>query len=51
MLKQFPLQIGKVRKRVEILVFFWAGDPLKVNLKAPNPQKARVRIRTRRLSY
>ena len=31
-------------------MFFWAGDPLKVNFKAPNSQKARVRNRTRRLS-
>ena len=30
---------------------FRAGDPLKVNLKASNPQQARARIRTRRLSY
>ena len=31
---------------------FWAGDPLKVNLKALNPpKKAQVRNKTRRLSY
>ena len=30
---------------------FWTWGPFKVNLKAPNPEKARVRNRTRRLSY
>ena len=55
MLKRFdPLQIGEVRpKKGRNFGVFWAGDPLKVNFKAPNPliQKARVRNRTRRLSY
>ena len=53
MLKQFPLQIGKSAspKTGRNFGVFWAGDPLKVNLKAPNPQKTRVRLRTRRLSY
>ena len=53
MLKRFPLQIGKSAK-FENRSKFWcfgAGDPLKMNFKAPNPQKARVRNRTRRLSY
>ena len=30
---------------------FLAGDPQTVNLKSPNPEKARVRNRTRRVSY
>ena len=47
MLQRFPQQIGLVPKRVEI----WAGDLIKVILEAPNPEKARVRNRTRRLSY
>ena len=53
MLKRFPLQIGKSAKSEtgRNVGVFWAGDPLKVNFKAPNPQKARVRNRTRRLSY
>ena len=51
MLKRFPQQIGEVQKPVEIFMFFWAGDPLKVSLKAQNSEKARVRNRTRRLSY
>ena len=51
MVKRFPLQIGYVQKRVEIVLFFWAGDPLKMNLKAQNPEEVRVRNRTRRLSY
>ena len=50
MLKRFPLQIGKVQKWVESLVFFWAGDPLKKNLKASNLEKPRSQNRTRRLS-
>ena len=49
MLKRFPLQISP--KTGRNFGVFWAGDPLKVNFKAPNPQKARVRNRTRRLSY
>ena len=47
MLKQFPLQ---VRKRVEIFVFFGPETP-KSEFEGSKPQQARVRIRTRRLSY
>ena len=50
MLKQFPLQIGSPKTGRNFGVF-WAGDPLKEDLEAPNPEKARVRNRTRRLSY
>ena len=50
MLKRFPQQIVSPKTGRNFHVF-WAGDPVKVNLKAPNPEKARVRNRTRRLNY
>ena len=39
MLKRFPLQIGQVRKRVEVLVFCWAGDPPNSEFQGSKPRK------------
>ena len=38
MLKQFPLQIGRVRKRVEMLVFFGPETP-KSEFEGSKPPK------------
>jgi len=50
MLKQFLAEIGQVPTFMgPNLAVFWTG--FIVNLKAPNPEKARVSIETRFLSH
>ena len=39
MLKRFPLQIGKVEKRVKMLMFFWGRRPLKSEFEGSKPRK------------
>jgi len=52
MLKRFLLEIGLVQTFTgQNLAVFWTADPLRVNLKVLNPQKARVSIGTRILSH
>jgi len=51
MLKEYFVRNGRVQTFMgPNLGVVWTGDPLRVNLKAPNPQKPRVSIGTRLLS-
>ena len=39
MLKRFPLQIGKVQKRVDILMFYLGRGPLRRKFEGSKPRK------------